>query len=100
MSIELDIDFSDLKESTVRRIAKTLLMKQARSSMPAGKRPDEENEAEEDEGETESDKLAQLHSESHGSPAPLPVTESDFREGDVRKALKKLPPKARGTKKA
>lgn len=91
MSVELEIDFSDLKESAVRRLCKTLLSKHARDSMPYGKRPEESEEPEEEDGEeSESDKLANLHAESKGSPAPLPVNEEDFRDGDVRRSMKAL----------
>lgn len=99
MKTDIEIDLSDLKEASVRRICKTLMLAHARASEPQAKRGDEQGGDEEDEGETESEKLAKLHSESHGSPAPLPVKEEDFREGDVRKAIRKLPPKMRYAKK-
>jgi hypothetical protein len=102
MSTEIDINFpEDLRPSVVARICKTLMQRHSRQSKPTSSREDDEitepsDLEDEDEGaESESEKLAALHSEKHGAPAPLPVKETDFREGDLRKTIRKLPPAIR-----
>jgi hypothetical protein len=58
--------------------------------MMRGKRDEGPDSDDEDSYEqSESDKLADLHAESRGKPAPIPVTESDFHHGDIRRSLKK-----------
>jgi len=101
--MELDINFpDDLRPSVVARICKTLMRQHATQSKPASKRDEDEFELDggkdsDDDSDvpsavTESDKLAELHSETHGSPAPLPVKETDYREGSLRKVMRKMPP--------
>lgn len=102
--MEMDIDLSDLKESAVRRLLRTVITSESRRTKMAGKRSKVEIEGDDDDegeldAETEMEKNAALAMEKKGAPAPISARESDFREGSVRRALKRMPKSLR-TKKA
>ena len=101
--MEMEIDLSDLKESAVRRLLRTVISSESRRTKMAGKRTKVEIEQDDDEGdldaETEMEKNAALAMEKKGAPAAISARESDFREGSVRRALKRMPKSLR-TKKA
>jgi hypothetical protein len=99
--MDMDIDLSDLKESAVRRLLRTVIGKEMNRSRLSSKRTKIEVQNEDDElddVESEMEKNASLAMEKKGSPAPIAARESDFREGDVRRALKRLPKSTRGKK--
>lgn len=102
--MEMDIDLSDLKESAVRRLLRTVIGKEMTRSQMASKRTKVEVEVEDDddsmleEQESEMEKNSALAMEKKGSPAPISARESDFRRGDVRRALKRMPKSIRAKK--
>jgi len=93
MAMSFPIDLSDLKRSCVDRILRETVFADMKSNAKRpGKMPEDmDDEDEEEEEESESEKLASLHSETKGSPAPIPVTEEDFKKGSMRKAMSKVP---------
>jgi hypothetical protein len=99
--MELDI-FSQVDDAEVRPLMRIVFGEQRDRAKPASVRQkakqDDSSVKLEDVGETESEKLANLHSEKRGKPAPLPVQESDFAEGSVRRSLKTMPKGAKGKK--
>jgi hypothetical protein len=93
--VELDFDLSDVKESAVRRMLRHIITRGLRRNKMAAKRDNVEIESEQDddaeEMESEMEKNASLAMEKRGAPAGIPAKESDFRAGDVRRALKAMP---------
>lgn len=96
--MELDI-FSQVGEADVRPLMRIIFDEEQRQAKPAavrqkGKQGDSSGELE-NVAKTESEKLVDLHTEKRGKPAPLPVQESDFKEGSVRRSLKTMPKAAK-----
>lgn len=103
MPRNLNVDLSDLKESCVRRLLREVVTQDMSVSKPASMRgeakctschsePDGDEDMDDEDEESESEKLVNLQQETRGKPAPLPVTEEDFSEGTLRKAVAKVMP--------
>lgn len=93
--IELEFDVSDIKPSSLARMFKQAMKREAMRTLPSDKRKaaaeDEEEEGEEyadgsddSEVEEEMEKLANLKEES-GSASPIPVRKDDVAKSTARK---------------
>lgn len=96
--MEWNIDLSDLKESTVRRMLREAISTDKNRSLPLHKRKEKlEVETHDDataEADEEGEKLATL-AEEKGKPADIPMTDEDMSEEAVEKLA---PPKKTASK--
>jgi hypothetical protein len=94
--MELDI-FSQVNDADMKPLMRIIFDEQRRQTKPddvrrkGGKGPGSNSLEDVADAKSEAEKLADLHAEKRGKPAPLPVQESDFPEGSVRRALKRMP---------
>ena len=105
--MELDI-FSQIDDDAVQPLMRIILAQHRQQSKPSGVRRKggkgsgsvelEDITEPVSQAEKEATKVADLHAETRGKPAPLPATESDFPEGSVRRSLKSMPKAAKKKK--
>ncbi len=91
-----ELDLEDLPPKALRKLIKSMLAK-------AGKKPESKDA---DKADEEREALTDLHEETNGKPAPIPVTEDDLppelsqddedEESDEEDAGSKKPSKKKG----
>lgn len=98
--MELDIDlFEDMKPSAMKRLLRTIVTKGIKDKKSTAEKREKcvncgagEDDADDSllEHEEENDKVVDLQRETRGQPAPLPVQETDFKEGAARRMVRRM----------
>lgn len=103
MELELDL-FEDIKPSAMKRLLRSIVTKgikdkKSTAAKRGGKCEDcaasgDDSMLEDDdsilEHEEENDKMVDLQRETRGKPAPIPVQETDFKEGAARRMVRRM----------
>jgi|APCry1669189034_1035192.scaffolds.fasta_scaffold02793_2 hypothetical protein len=93
--MKFNVDLSDFKDSSIRRMLRDALHQHAERELPIHKRESKDGEPDEatKEQDDENDKLVAMHN-SRGEPAPIPVTDEDMPE-EVSDRMMKAKPDAK-----
>lgn len=93
LEFEFEIDPSEITHKGLQRMLRTAMSQMRQISKPIHQREevaDGDVDEETNEADRERTKLADLHA-TRGEPAPIPVTDEDFKESVSDKMPKKMP---------